>query len=58
MLKVDFLEEGLGIVSPPHFAYDLFVSKTNLCIFLIKQFFCMTENSRQKFDYLENEKSV
>ena len=26
-------------------------------IFLIKPFFCMTKNSRQKFKYLENEKS-
>ena len=22
MLKFDFLEKGLGIVSPPHFVYD------------------------------------
>ena len=26
-------------------------------IFLIKAFFCMTKNSRQKFKYLESEKS-
>ena len=35
---------------------DVINLKINL-IFLIKLFLCMTENSRQKFEYLENKKS-
>ena len=36
--------------------YNVINFETNL-IFLIKQFFYMTKKSRQKFKYLENEKS-
>ena len=94
MLNSDFLEESLGIVSPPHLVYFLrkiflmlyYFNRKNfvfllidkisiaMCIaivcfpgcnvtnfeinliFLIKWFFYMTKNSRQKFEYLGNEK--
>ena len=32
MLNIDFLEKGLGIVFPPHFAYD-FSRKTFLKLY-------------------------
>ena len=87
MLNFDFLQKGLGIVSPSHFVY-IFQEKyfpryilltdqisDNMCtailcfpgcnvinfeinfIVLIKPFFYMTEKSRQKFKYLQKEKS-
>ena len=95
MLNSDFLEESLGIVSPPHLVYFLrkiflmlyYFNRKNfivfllidkisiaMCIaivcfpgcnvinfeinliFLIKPFFYMTKKSRQKFEYLGNEK--
>ena len=34
MLKSDFSEKGLGIVSPPHFVYD-FSRKTILMLYSI-----------------------
>ena len=98
ILNFSFLEKGLEIVSPPHFAYD-FIRKVFLIsysinwpnfivwlpliseilgnvyiaivyflgcdvitfeinfIFLLKPFFYMPKNLRQKIKYLENEKS-
>ena len=57
MLNFDFLEKGLGKVSPLHFVYDFSKNQVNLR-FLIKPFFDMTENSRQEFKYHENQKSI
>ena len=54
MLNFGFLEKGLGIVSPPH--CDVINFEINL-IFLFKPFSYMTKKSRQKFKYLDNEKS-
>ena len=34
MLKLDFLDKGLGIVSPAHFVYD-FSTKMFLCYILL-----------------------
>ena len=34
MLNVDFLDKGLGIVSPAHFVYD-FEQKCSLCYILL-----------------------
>ena len=34
MLNIDFLEKGLGIVSPPHFVYD-FLRKVFLMLYSI-----------------------
>ena len=45
MLNFYFLEQGLVIVSPPHFMYDL----SN------QEFLYMTKMLRQQFKYLENE---
>ena len=36
MLNLDFLEKGLGIVSPPHFVYD-FSGKMFLMLYSIKR---------------------
>ena len=33
MLNFDFLEKGLGIVSPPHFVYDFFKKNVGHVIF-------------------------
>ena len=98
MLNFSFPENGLELVSPPHFAYEFWRKMFHLLysinspnfivwllllfeifdnmgiiivcwpgydvikfeinlIFLIKPFCYMTKKSRQKFEYLENEKS-
>ena len=67
MLDFDFLEMGLGLVSPPHFVLnfstkifspgcDVTNFETNL-IFLIKPFSYMTKKSRQNIKCLESQKS-
>ena len=50
MLDFDFSEKGLGIVFPPHFAYDL-VRKMLPILYSMN----WSSYERQKFNYLENE---
>ena len=66
MFGFDFQEKSLGIVSPTHFVYDFSSVCFSVCVvinfeinlvFLIKPFFYMTKTARQKFKYLEYEKT-
>ena len=68
MLKIDFLENDLRIVSPPRFLYDFHClivffagcDAINFEInptFLVKPFFYMTKTPRKEFKYLENKKN-
>ena len=71
IFNFDFIENSLGIVSPPHFAYD-FSRKMFLILYYITDqiswsdflyflsyltVWYMIKKSRQKLKYLENKKS-
>ena len=38
MLNFDFLEKGLGIVSPPHFAYDFSRKMFHVIFYYLNKF--------------------
>ena len=71
MLNFDFFKKGLGIVFPTYFVHNfsrkMFLKLCSIncdaidfeinLIFLIKPFSYTTKKSRQKFKYLENERS-
>ena len=52
MLNCDFLEEGQGLVSPPHFVYN-FSRKMFLMSYSVKvRTQCCSEKFRKKLDVL------
>ena len=41
MLNFDFLEKGLGIVSPPHFLYGFLKNVSHVIFYLLAKFQCL-----------------